>query len=115
VCSTYDSTPSSLTFTDVMESILKFSRENVEQFLVLNFKSENVKQPVNTKDLEEIIDERCQIHTELTAGTNEYVKKEVHIHKYICIYIIIIIIYYSALLFKYLYLERVVGHLWVKL
>ncbi|KAI9269733.1 hypothetical protein EDC94DRAFT_656767 [Helicostylum pulchrum] len=76
VCSSYDSTVSGLTFADVMESILKFSRENVEQFLVLHLKSENVKQPVDTKELEELIDERCKIHTELTPGTNEYVKTE---------------------------------------
>lgn len=76
VCSSYDGTASSLTFTDVMESILKFSRENVEQFLVLNLKSENVKQAVDTKSLEDVIDERCKVHTELTAGTDEYKKKE---------------------------------------
>lgn len=77
VCSTFDSTPSGLTFTDVLESILKFSRDNVEQFLVINVKSENVDQAVETKDLEELIDERCKVHTELTSGTSEFVKTEV--------------------------------------
>lgn len=88
MCSSNDSTASGLTFTDVMESILKFSRENVEQFLILNLKSENVKQPVDTKELEELIDERCKIHTELTPGTNEYVKTEVYIYIYLYRYFV---------------------------
>lgn len=77
VCSTFDSTPSSLYFTDVLETIFNFSRDTVEQILVINLKSENVNQAVETKDLEELIDERCKIHTELTSGTDEFVKKKV--------------------------------------
>lgn len=49
----------------------------MEQILVINLKSENVNQAVETKDLEELIDERCKIHTELTPGTDEFVKKKV--------------------------------------
>lgn len=78
ICSEFDSTPSSLYFTDVLESIFTFSRDNVEQILILNLKSENVDQAVETKDLEDLIDERCKVHTELTPGTSEFVKKEVH-------------------------------------
>ncbi|KAG2198961.1 hypothetical protein INT47_013145, partial [Mucor saturninus] len=76
ICSEFDSTPSSLYFTDVLESIFTFSRDNVEQILILNLKSQNVDQAVETKDLEDLIDERCKVHTELTPGTSEFVKKE---------------------------------------
>ncbi|CAO3619662.1 unnamed protein product [Mucor hiemalis] len=76
ICSTFDSATSALSFADVLESVLQFSRDNVEQFVVVNIKSENVKHPVNTKELEALIDERCKIHTELTAGTDEYKVKE---------------------------------------
>lgn len=77
VCSSFDSTPSSLQFTDVLETIFTFSRDNVEQILILNLKSDNVDQAVETKDLEDLIDERCKIHSEMTQGTSEFVKKEV--------------------------------------
>jgi hypothetical protein len=81
VCSSYDSATSSLSLTDVLESIFQFSRDNVEQFLVVNIKSENVEHPVNTKELESAIEEKCKIHTELTAGTKEYKLTEVKTSK----------------------------------
>jgi hypothetical protein len=56
-----------------LDSIFKFSRDNVEQFLVLNLGSSQV----DTKELEELIDERCKVHTELTVGTSEFIKKQV--------------------------------------
>lgn len=54
-----------------------FSRDSVQQFFIINFKSENVAEPVNTKELDNLIDEICKIHTEATAGTDEFVKNEV--------------------------------------
>jgi hypothetical protein len=45
----------------------------VEQFLVLNIKSNTI----DTKQLEQLIDEKCKIHTEATAGTDEFKEKEV--------------------------------------
>lgn len=54
-----------------------FSRDSVQQFFIVNFKSENVAEPVNTKELDNFIDETCKIHTEATAGTDEFVKNEV--------------------------------------
>lgn len=61
------------TFSDVLESLFQFSRDKVEQFLVLNIKSNTV----DTKQLEQLIDEKCKIHTEATAGTDEFKEKEV--------------------------------------
>jgi hypothetical protein len=68
VCSSYDSATSSLSLTDVLESIFQFSRDNVEQFLVVNIKSENVEHPVNTKELESAIEYKL---TEVKTSKNK--------------------------------------------
>lgn len=60
------------TFTNVLDDVFLFSRNKVEQFLVLNIKSKNV----DTRNLEGLIDERCKIHSEATVGTKEFKKQE---------------------------------------
>lgn len=77
-CSSKDGSALKKTFTNVLNDIFQFSRDSVQQFLIVNIKSENVAQPVETKELEAVIDELCKIHTEATAGTDEFVKKEVN-------------------------------------
>lgn len=114
ICSTFDSATSALSFTDVLESVLQFSRDNVEQFVVVNIKSENVKHPVNTKELEVLIDERCKIHTELTAGTDEYKIKEVSGKKHTPRHVILKNVH-SVLLLKPMFLVKAVGDRWVRL
>ncbi|KAL9539545.1 hypothetical protein MBANPS3_010199 [Mucor bainieri] len=75
-CSSKDGSALKKTFTDVLNDIFHFSRESVQQFFIVNIKSENTAQPVETKELEAVIDELCKVHTEATAGTDEFVKKE---------------------------------------
>lgn len=62
----------------MLNDIFHFSRDSVQQFFIVNIKSENVAQPVETKEVEAVIDELCKFHTEATAGTDEFVKKEVN-------------------------------------
>ncbi|KAI7899220.1 uncharacterized protein BX663DRAFT_555088 [Cokeromyces recurvatus] len=76
VCSSFDGTPSTTTFKDILEKIFLFARENVEQFFILNIRSENVAEPINIKELETTIDKICKFHTEHTVGTDEFVEKE---------------------------------------
>ncbi|KAI8967548.1 hypothetical protein BDF20DRAFT_221908 [Mycotypha africana] len=76
VCSRYDGAPSDLAFTDIIEELFQFARNTVEQILILNVDAENVNEPVDTRLLETIIDEKCKIHTEATEGTDEFVSKE---------------------------------------
>ncbi|KAI8636377.1 hypothetical protein BD408DRAFT_426255 [Parasitella parasitica] len=75
-CSSADGAPLRKTFRNVLEDIFMFSRNNAQQFFIINIRSENVAEPVNTKELEAVIDDACKIHTEATAGTDEFVKKE---------------------------------------
>lgn len=77
-CSSKDGSALQKTFTDVLNDIFHFSRDSVQQFFIVNIKSENVAQPVETKEVEAVIDELCKFHTEATAGTDEFVKKEVN-------------------------------------
>ncbi|KAG0746648.1 hypothetical protein G6F57_005311 [Rhizopus arrhizus] len=74
VCSSRDSTVSSTPFTDVLNEAFIFARENPEQFFIINLRSENVGHQANIKDLEQQMDTICKTHTELTPGTDEYVK-----------------------------------------
>lgn len=65
------------TLQNVLDDIFSFSRDNVQQFFIINMKSENVAEPVGTMELESVIDEICKVHTEATVGTDEFVNKEV--------------------------------------
>lgn len=78
VCSNRDFTVSSTPFTDVLNEAFIFARENPEQFFIINLRSENVGHQANIKDLEQQMDTICKTHTELTPGTDEYVKYKVN-------------------------------------
>ncbi|CEP15748.1 hypothetical protein [Parasitella parasitica] len=75
-CSSDDGTPLEKTFESMLQEIFLFSRGYVQQFFIINIRSENVAEPVGTKELEAAIDDICKIHTEATAGTDEFVERE---------------------------------------
>ncbi|KAG1465453.1 hypothetical protein G6F56_004885 [Rhizopus delemar] len=56
------------TFEDVLNEAFIFARETPEQFFIVNLGSEDIKQ------VEKVMDKVCKAHTELTAGTDEYVE-----------------------------------------
>ncbi|CAO3697922.1 unnamed protein product [Rhizopus stolonifer] len=56
------------TFEDVLNEAFIFARETPEQFFIVNLGSKDIKQ------VEKVMDKVCKVHTELTAGTDEYVE-----------------------------------------
>ncbi|KAI8378758.1 hypothetical protein EDC96DRAFT_493081 [Choanephora cucurbitarum] len=68
VCS--DSTPSKNTFSNVLEQAFTFARNEVEQFFVLHIKSKDSSADV--KEIETVIDQICEIHTNKTQGADEF-------------------------------------------
>ncbi|KAI8081826.1 uncharacterized protein B0P05DRAFT_538212 [Gilbertella persicaria] len=68
VCS--DTTLSTNTFQNVLEKAFTFARNEVEQFFIVHVKSNNV----NTREIETILDQVCEVHTNQTQGTDEFVK-----------------------------------------
>jgi hypothetical protein len=78
LCSSYDATPSTTPFSEVLSKVLEFSRNSVQQIIVLHLKSENVGEAADTQSIESTIDELCRIHSDLTLGTDVYEDKQVN-------------------------------------
>lgn len=77
VCPSYDATPSSSTFSEVLNKVFEFARNSVQQIIVLRLKSENVGEAADIQSIESVIDKLCRIHSDLTLGTDEYEDKQV--------------------------------------
>ncbi|KAI8976871.1 hypothetical protein BDB01DRAFT_296418 [Pilobolus umbonatus] len=62
------------TFKDIFHSLLTFTRESIEQVILVRFNA--ITTELDTGRLDPIIDELCETHASMTQGTDEYKKGE---------------------------------------